>query len=216
MTTFFLTDKNGTKHSFTEQQLQTLAAQGKITPNTPLETDTGHKGLAGQIPGLKFDTATAAPSPFGQTVQAAPSAGDCFCTNCGNPLSAQAVAWMSCGAKPVGHKKFCRHCGVALNPEQVVCLKCRAPITISCTDVSWTYDSPPKVPPPYLYILMPLSVLCCLPVGFAACIFFDLCKKDMKAGRYDAAVQKSNIAFIISIIGIVLGLFIGLCLLASS
>ena len=67
---FFLTDKNGTKHSLTEQQLQTLAAQGRITPQTPLETDTGHKGLAGQIPGLNFNTA--APSPFTQPVQAAP------------------------------------------------------------------------------------------------------------------------------------------------
>ena len=65
MTNFFLTDKNGTKHSFTEQQLRTLAAKGKITPTTPLETDSGHKGLAGQIPGLQFNTA--APTPFVQT-----------------------------------------------------------------------------------------------------------------------------------------------------
>ena len=64
MTTFFLTDANGTKHSVNEQQLQTLAAQGKITPNTPLETDDGHKGLAGQIPGLNFPVA--APTPFAQ------------------------------------------------------------------------------------------------------------------------------------------------------
>jgi len=36
---------------------------------------------------------------------------------------------MSCGAKPVGHKKFCRQCGVGLNPEQVVCIKCGVAIT---------------------------------------------------------------------------------------
>ncbi|MCL2742453.1 MAG: zinc ribbon domain-containing protein [Planctomycetaceae bacterium] len=47
-----------------------------------------------------------------------------FCTNCGNSISEQAAACMSCGAKPTGHKKFCRHCGVALNPEQIVCIKC--------------------------------------------------------------------------------------------
>lgn len=52
MTNFILTDKNGKKHQINEQQLQTLAAQGKIQPTTPLETDTGHTGLAGQIPGL--------------------------------------------------------------------------------------------------------------------------------------------------------------------
>jgi hypothetical protein len=61
MPNFFITDKNGKKHSFTEQQLQELAAKGRITPNTPLETDTGHKGHAGQIHGLKFNTA--APNP---------------------------------------------------------------------------------------------------------------------------------------------------------
>lgn len=63
MTTFFLTDKNGTKHSFNEQQLQALAAQGKIQPTTPLETDTGHKGLAGQIPGL-FVAPQQSPKPL--------------------------------------------------------------------------------------------------------------------------------------------------------
>ena len=121
MTTFFLTDKNGTKHQVNEQQLQALAAKGKIQPTTPLESDTGHQGLAGQIPGLQFSAV--APTPFTQPMQAPPSA-NVFCTNCGNPVSEHAVACMSCGAKPVGHQKFCRHCGVALNSEQVVCLKC--------------------------------------------------------------------------------------------
>ena len=123
MPNFFLTDANGQKHSLTQQQLQTLAAQGKITPNTPLETDTGHKGLAGQIPGLTFNTV--APTPFAQTAQSAPPpSANVFCTNCGNPVSEQAVACMSCGAKPTGHRKFCRQCATALNPEQVVCIRC--------------------------------------------------------------------------------------------
>jgi TM2 domain-containing membrane protein YozV len=74
---------------------------------------------------LQFNTA--APSPFGQSAQVAPST-NVFCTNCGNPVSEHAVACMSCGAKPVGHKKFCRQCSVTLNPEQVVCVKCGAGI----------------------------------------------------------------------------------------
>jgi len=124
MTTFFLTDKNGTKHSLNEQQLQALAAKGKITPNTPLEAEGGHQGLAGQIPGLQFNTA-AAPPPFAQPAQTTPApSANVFCTNCGAPVSAQAVVCMSCGAKSIGHRKFCRQCGVALNPEQVVCIKC--------------------------------------------------------------------------------------------
>lgn len=51
-----------------------------------------------------------------------------FCTHCGNSISEQAVACLSCGAKPTGHKKFCRQCGVAVNPEQIVCTQCGAAI----------------------------------------------------------------------------------------
>jgi hypothetical protein len=78
----------------------------------------------------------AASSPFTQTTpaQTAPPAGSCFCTNCGKPISEQAVACMSCGAPPVGHRRFCRNCGAALNPEQVICTKCGA--AISSTGVS--------------------------------------------------------------------------------
>lgn len=123
MPNFFITDKNGKKHQFTDQQLKELAAQGRVTPDTPLESDTGHQGLAGQIPGLQFGNA--APPSFAQPAQAPPTA-NVFCTNCGSPVSEQAVACMSCGARPTGHKKLCRHCGVALNPEQVICVKCGA------------------------------------------------------------------------------------------
>lgn len=53
MANFFLTDTNGNKRGpYNEQQLQALAAKGVINPQTPMETDAGHKGLAGQIPGL--------------------------------------------------------------------------------------------------------------------------------------------------------------------
>jgi len=127
MPNFFYTDKNGTKHSLTAEQLQALVHRGTITPNTPLETDTGHQGLAGQIPGLKFPTTV--PSPFAQPAQTSPPSANLFCTNCGNPISEHAVACMSCGAKPVGHRKFCRHCAAALNPEQVICIKCGAGIS---------------------------------------------------------------------------------------
>jgi hypothetical protein len=65
MANFFYFGENGRKHGpFNEQQLQKMAAQGKILPTTPLETDDGYKGVAGQIPGLQFNTA--APSPFTQ------------------------------------------------------------------------------------------------------------------------------------------------------
>ena len=65
MPSFFYTDEAGTKHPVNDQQLQTLAMKGVIKPETPLETDTGHTGLAGQIPGLQFNTSTS--SPFAQS-----------------------------------------------------------------------------------------------------------------------------------------------------
>jgi len=69
MSNYYYTDTNGTKQGpVNEQQLQTLIAQGAIVPDTPLISDTGHKGLAGQIPGLNFNVA--APPRFAQTAQA--------------------------------------------------------------------------------------------------------------------------------------------------
>ena len=127
MPNFFYTDANGTKQGpLTPQQLQALINRGTIVAATPLETDSGHTGLAGQIPDLIFPSTTE--SPFALPVQA-PAPVNLFCTNCGNSVSEQAVACMSCGARPTGHKKFCRQCGVALNPEQVVCIKCGASFT---------------------------------------------------------------------------------------
>jgi len=125
MPNYFYTDASGQKQQINDQQLQTLAAKGIITPTTPLETDSGHTGVAGQIPGLNFNTA--APPPFGQSAVPSPAA-NLFCTNCGSPVAEQAIACMSCGAKPVGHRRFCRQCGIALNPEQIVCIKCGAAI----------------------------------------------------------------------------------------
>ena len=116
----------GKKHGpFDDQQLKALAAKGRITPTTTLETDSGHQRQASQIEGL-FSESPGQILPV-QMVQVAPPAPkELFCTNCGNSVSAQAVACMSCGAKPIGHKKFCRQCGTGLNLEQIVCVKCGA------------------------------------------------------------------------------------------
>lgn len=63
MANFFYTDANGQKQGpITDQQLKALAAKGIVTPNTPLETDSGHKGVAGQIPGLQFNTTSPSPT----------------------------------------------------------------------------------------------------------------------------------------------------------
>lgn len=73
MTSFFYFDASGQKQGpVNDQQLRALAAQGVINPQTPLETDTGHKGQAGQIPGLF--AAPAPVSPFAATPQPQPYA----------------------------------------------------------------------------------------------------------------------------------------------
>ena len=72
MANYFYFDQNNQKCGpVNDQQLKALAAQGVINPNTPMETDTGHQGLAGQIP----DLFAATPPPFVSQTQAAPHPG---------------------------------------------------------------------------------------------------------------------------------------------
>ena len=53
MANYFYTDANGNKRGpVTPEALKAMAAQWIIKPNTPLETDSGQKTLAGQISGL--------------------------------------------------------------------------------------------------------------------------------------------------------------------
>ena len=132
----------------TGRELKQLVMQGTITRETFVEDPNGRTGLAKAVNGLVFpemaepepvlsiepDTFTAASSSFvqpaAQTVPVPPTAPkQLFCTNCGNSIAEQAVACLSCGARPTGHKKFCRQCGVGLNPEQVICIKCGAGLT---------------------------------------------------------------------------------------
>jgi len=55
MANFYFTDADGTKQGpLTPEQIQALAKKGIIKPDTMLESDAGHTGKAGQIPGLKF------------------------------------------------------------------------------------------------------------------------------------------------------------------
>ena len=69
MPNYFYTDADGNKRGpYNEQHIQELVTRGLIGVNTPLETDTGHTGVAGQIPGLNFNNA--APHPFSSTSQA--------------------------------------------------------------------------------------------------------------------------------------------------
>jgi hypothetical protein len=71
MTNYFYTDTNGRKCGpIDDQQLKVWIAQRIITPQTPLETESGHKGLAGQIPGLVFPRS----GPSFQTAQSAMNA----------------------------------------------------------------------------------------------------------------------------------------------
>jgi hypothetical protein len=70
MPNYYYIDTNGQKQGLvSDEQLKELAAQGIINANTLLETESGHKGTAGQISGLKFSTA---PPPFVQAAQATP------------------------------------------------------------------------------------------------------------------------------------------------
>jgi hypothetical protein len=137
-------NKSGNKMgTFSNSELKELAQKGKITPDTRIEDENGRTALAKDIKGLTFPESAlteenpfTTPRPAGQTSSIVLPPANLFCTNCGNSISAQAVACMSCGAKPTGHKKFCRHCGVGLNPGQVVCIKCGAAISAGYQDTA--------------------------------------------------------------------------------
>ncbi len=68
MSNWFYYDSMGNKQGpINDQQLRLLISEQKIIPETRLETENGHQGLAKQIPGL-FPVA----SPFTRTQQASP------------------------------------------------------------------------------------------------------------------------------------------------
>jgi uncharacterized Tic20 family protein len=93
MPNFYYTDINGQKHGLVnDQQLKALVVRGIVTPNTPLETEGGHKGTAGQIPGLF----AAAPSPFTQSTQGTPASA----ANVASPADIQPVSAELLGMKP--------------------------------------------------------------------------------------------------------------------
>ena len=151
MATWYYYNESGEKIGpIRGRDLKQLTQQGTVTPNTRVEDENGRTALAKNVTGLPFPIPTStAPNPFTavppvsenpstiavplQPEQPAPvpplAPQQVFCTNCGNSVSKQAIACMSCGAEPTGHKKFCRQCGVVLNPEQIVCIKCGANVT---------------------------------------------------------------------------------------
>lgn len=134
MHNWFYYDAAGTKQGpVNDAQLKALVKSGIITQETNLETESGHRGKAGQVRGLFTPNPapfTSAPQAPAQTPQA-PAPASVFCTNCGNPVEENAYACMKCGASPVGHNKFCRRCGAQLNPEQIVCIKCGTGVNIA-------------------------------------------------------------------------------------
>jgi hypothetical protein len=73
---FYFDQTNQRRGPVNEQQLRELATRGVIGPHTPMETDTGYEGVAGQIPGLNFNVAASSASaqtaspPFNQTASA--------------------------------------------------------------------------------------------------------------------------------------------------
>lgn len=65
MPNYFYHDASGVRQGpIDHQQLQVLVVRRVIVPTTPLETDTGHKGVAGQIPKLFDAVPPISESPF--------------------------------------------------------------------------------------------------------------------------------------------------------
>ena len=69
MPNYYFTEANGQKRLVDEQELRRLANIGIVTPNTPLETEAGHKGHAKQIPDLFTEMPGRAYSQGGKTIK---------------------------------------------------------------------------------------------------------------------------------------------------
>ena len=110
----FVAAQSETEQSESPQSVPDVPSSSEPSPFTVAPTYENHP------------VATTVPDQAEQPVSSPPTSTQLFCTNCGQPVTEQAFACMSCGADPRSHRKFCRHCGVALNPEQIVCIKCGA------------------------------------------------------------------------------------------
>jgi hypothetical protein len=196
MANYYFNDTYGQRQGpFDEHQIREMAVHGDLQPHTPMETDTGHRGVAGQIPGL-FEFAL--PQPAAHEVSL-------FCTNCGNPVDERAGACMTCGVAPVGYRNFCRQCGAALNPEQIFCVSCGSSI-----NAPGVYR-PAGVTRPYgvsdysiVHIVLSVVLMvtcCCLPLGIPALIFAIMSNSDFANGNYESAARYSKIAFWCNLIG---------------
>ena len=181
------------------KELKQLAQQGTITPEDFVEDPNGRTGLAKDVKGLTFPkTAQPEPEELFIATPPPPVAKQFFCTNCGNAVDEQAVACMSCGAKPFGHKKFCRRCGVSLNPEQVVCVKCETEIstnTLAATLMTGIHRAIPSKIPVFIQRFLELDI----PVSSHG-MFGEVLIAD--SGRRNKAIRTWWAMFVIGAIAI--------------
>ncbi len=49
-----------------------------------------------------------------------------YCSNCGQEVSAVAIACPHCGVPPRKERHFCFNCGEAVSPAQIMCVHCGA------------------------------------------------------------------------------------------
>jgi RNA polymerase subunit RPABC4/transcription elongation factor Spt4 len=183
-------DADGFWHETNGKTMINLIAAGAVLPDTPIETPDGKKSVAGKLKLigkneelfkkmdatptddlassiLQIDAKTPMTTPVEQGITATR-----FCTNCGNPVSKNAVACLSCGAAPTGHRKFCQQCGMILNPEQIICIKCGAGVnnTVSeynANDIILSPDQTIKTLNTYFMVFW-----ICYVAGLPLCLVF--------------------------------------------
>lgn len=121
MTYWYYFDANNERQGPVDDETLVLMAQKRlILPETPMESDDGHRGKAGQIPGLFAILAEEAANR--------PVKKRWYCGHCGGPVPKRETVCLRCGARPDGSRRFCRRCGGPLRNEQIVCLRCGAKI----------------------------------------------------------------------------------------
>ena len=138
-----------------------------------------------------------------------------YCRECGKEYNVNAIACTSCGTNPRLGNSFCSACGVKTKANQILCIKCGVALNAAhFGGTNQTHMSRPYIDNHMVKAVL-CTLLCCLPFGIIAIIKSSEVNGKLAAGDVVGAQASASSSSDWSNIGIILGLFVSLMLLAN-